>query len=90
MSKPLSHDEIAQKFVEHGVIDFQKMGSLIASIGPELALRDDGWHGIAFGRFNILACMLRAGDVARVVGNLNRASLSAAAIEGVAEATLSQ
>ena len=68
MANSLSHEEIAQRFVNAKVFDFGAMGKLIAELGPELAARDQGWHGINFGRFNVLACMMPPADVARLVG----------------------
>ncbi len=88
MPRNLSHEDIAQHFVKAKVFDFNAMGKLIAEIGPELAVSDLGWHGVNFGRYNILACMLPATDVARLVGNLRAAGLTAAALEGAAEASL--
>jgi hypothetical protein len=69
-------------------LNFEAMGKFVSEAGPELLVRDGGWHGINFGRFNILACMLPASDAARLVGNLHIASQVAAAIEGTAEAGL--
>jgi hypothetical protein len=88
MSKTLSHEDIAQRFLEAKVLDFNAMGKLIAELGPVLAVNDHGWHGVNFGRYNILACMLPAADVARLVGNLQAAALTAAALEGASAASL--
>ncbi len=88
MPKNLSHEDIAQRFVEAKVVDFSAMGKLITELGPVLAVNDHGWHGVNFGRFNILACMLPATDVARLVGNLRVAALTATVLEGAAEASL--
>ncbi|HEV8692746.1 MAG TPA: hypothetical protein VGQ93_00950 [Lysobacter sp.] len=84
MHKQLSHEEITQRFLEAKVIDFNAMGKLIAELGPVLAVNDQGWHGINFGRYNTLACMLPAADVARLVGTLQAATLTAAALENAA------
>jgi hypothetical protein len=88
MKKGLSHEEIAQRFVEARAINFEVMGKLIADLGPSLLVNDQGWHGINFGRFNILACMLQASDIPRLVGGLRSAGLTAAALEGAAEGSL--
>jgi hypothetical protein len=88
MAKSLSHEEIAQKFVEAKAVDFAAMGRFISEIGPTLAVSDQGWHGVVVGRFNFLACMLTASDAARLVGNLRGAGLTAAALEGASEASL--
>jgi len=83
MANSLSHEEIAQRFVNAKVFDFGAMGKLIAELGPELAARDQGWHGI-----NVLACMMPPADVARLVGSLRSAALTAAVIEGAVETGL--
>ena len=57
----------------------------IAELGPALVVNDQGWHGINFGKFNVLACMLTASDVVRLVGNLRVAGLTATAMEGAVE-----
>jgi hypothetical protein len=88
MPKNLSHEDIAQRFVDAKVIDFNAMGKLIAELGPVLAVNDLGWHGVNFGRFNHLACFLRADDVPRLVGNLRAAALTATVLEAAAEASL--
>ncbi|MDP9123159.1 MAG: hypothetical protein M3N82_00900 [Pseudomonadota bacterium] len=88
MPKQLSHEEIAQRFVDAKVIDFDAMGRLIAELGPTLAVSDQGWHGFNFGRFNSLACMMPAADVARLVGNLHGAALTAAVLEGAIDSAL--
>jgi hypothetical protein len=83
MPKNLSHDEIAQRFVEAKVIDFTALGKWIGELGPALAINDHGLHGAIFGRFNYVACMLQAIDVERLVGNLRAAGLTANALENV-------
>lgn len=85
MSSGLSHDDISRRFVDAQVFDFSAMGRLIEELGPELAVSDHGWHGVNFGRYNILACMLPATDLARAVGSLRTAGLTAAAIEDAVE-----
>jgi hypothetical protein len=88
MPHSLSHEDIAKKFVEAKVVDFGAMGKFITELGPVLAVSDSGWHGINIGRYNILACMLPAADVTRLVGNLRVAGLTASVLEGAAEASL--
>jgi hypothetical protein len=88
MPKTLSHEEIAQRFVETKVIDFSAMGKFIAEMGPILAVSSQGWHGVNIGRYNFLACMMPAADVARLVGSLHAAALTAKTLEGAAEASL--
>jgi hypothetical protein len=88
MHSSLSHEDIAKRFVEAKVVDFGAMGRLITELGPVLAVTDLGWHGINLGRFNILACMLPAADVARLVGNLRTAALTASVLESATDASL--
>lgn len=90
MPEKLSHEEIAQRFVEANVIDFSAAGKLIAELGPTLAVSDHGWHGINFGRWNTLACSMPATDVAHLVGNLGGAAVFPAAIKAGAEASRSE
>ena len=40
---------------------------------------DDGLHGVIFGKYNILACMMPAFDLAQLVGDLGAARQIAAA-----------
>jgi hypothetical protein len=84
MSEGLSHEEIAQRFVESKTIDFEAMGRFVSQYGAALTLADKGWHGVNFGRFNVLACMLRAEDVLQTVGNLRAAGLTASIVERLA------
>lgn len=88
MTRDLSHEEIAKRLVEANVVDFGAMGKFITEMGPVLAVNDRGWHGINIGRYNILACMLPASDVARLVGNLRTAGLTASIIESATEDSL--
>lgn len=85
MPKNLSHEEIAERLLQSKAIDFSAMGKFVAELGPLLAVSDQGWHGINFGRFNILACFMPAADAARLVGSLGVAGLTSAALRGAAE-----
>jgi hypothetical protein len=60
------HDEIAARFAKSGSVNFEAAGHFLAEIGPDLLVRDNGVHGIAFGKFSMLACFLRADDFGRV------------------------
>ena len=81
----ISHEEIAQRFLQSEAVNFGALGKFVADVGPELFLHDGGWHGVNFGRFNMLACMLTASDAVRLVGNVRVASQVVAALEGAAE-----
>ena len=88
MPKNLSHEEIAQRFIDAKVVDFAAMGRFITELGPVLAVSDAGWHGVNIGRYNILACMMPAVDAARLVGNLRSAAATSAALEGAVDASV--
>jgi hypothetical protein len=81
MPKDVSHEEIAQRFVDANVIDFKAAGNLIAELGPVWAVHDRGWHGVNFGRFNFQVVCIPPYDAARVVGNLGNVAAVTAAIE---------
>jgi len=70
MPKPLSHEEISVQFLESGSLNFEAAGQFLSKIGPELVTRDEGLHGLITGRFNTLACFLRADDLQNVFGGL--------------------
>jgi hypothetical protein len=72
----LSHEEIARRFVDSKAIDFQAMGKLVAELGPALVLGDKGIHGVVFGKYNSIACMMPAADLARLVGNTRLSGLA--------------
>ena len=58
----LSHEEIAKRFLQSEAVNFGALGKFVAEVGPELFVNDGGWHGVNFGRFNMLARMgLRKG-----------------------------
>lgn len=88
MARDISHEDIAERFIQAKVVDFAAMGKLVAELGPTLALADRGWHGVAFGKFHTLACMMPASDLTRLVGSLGNAGLTAAALEGIANANI--
>lgn len=73
MSEDLTHDTIARRFLESQSVNFEAMGKFITELGPELTVADKGIHGVVFGKYNMLACMLTAHDLANIVGNLRGA-----------------
>jgi hypothetical protein len=80
MPKTISHEEIAERFVQAKVVDFNAMGKLITELGPALVVNDQGWHGVSFGRWNWLACYWRVEDLVRI-SDIRAASQAAAAID---------
>jgi hypothetical protein len=81
MNDYISHEAIATRFVESGSMNFDAVGAFVSKIGPELATRDEGLHGVIYGRFNMLACFLRADDLGNVFGGLRGAGGLAQAVD---------
>lgn len=81
MPEPLSHDDISARFKDSGSLDFDAVGAFMAKLGPELVTRDDGLHGVVYGRFSMLACFLRADDLGVVFGGLRNAAGLAEAVD---------
>jgi hypothetical protein len=81
MRNSISHEDIAARFVDSGALDFDAVGAFVSKIGPELATRDDGLHGVIYGRFNMLACFLRADDLGNVFGGLRGGAGLAQAVD---------
>ena len=88
MHKNLSHEEIAQRFVDAKVIVCCPGRNFVTL--KIVTVSDLGWHGINFGRFNSHACFLPAFDVARLIGSLRGATLTTAALEAGTQASLSE
>jgi hypothetical protein len=85
MSKNISHEEIAQKFVDEKAFDFTNIGKILTELGPTLAAGDNGLHGVIFGRYNSIACFMPAFDVAHVLGALRGSGLAGTIAEDVAK-----
>ena len=66
----LSHEEISNRFLESGALNFEAIGEFVSKNGPELVTRDDGLHGVVYGRFNTLACFWRPDDLGVIFGGL--------------------
>lgn len=81
MPEPLTHEDISARFLESGSLNFDAVGTFVSKIGPDLVTRDDGLHGVIYGRFNTLACFLRADDLGNVFGGLRGAAGLAEAVD---------
>jgi hypothetical protein len=81
MPERLSHEEIAAQFLESGALNFDAIGTFVSKFGPELVTRDDGLHGVIYGRFSTLACIMRADDLRGVFGGLRGAAGLAEAVD---------
>lgn len=68
MADFLGHEEISQRFLDSKSLDFDAVGRFVTDIGPELTIRDDGLHGVLFGKFSTLACILKADDLRQLMG----------------------
>lgn len=77
----LTHDEISKRFLESGALNFEAIGEFVSKIGPSLVTDDDGLHGVIYGKFNTLACILRADDLRHVFGGLRGVSGLAEAVD---------
>lgn len=86
----LSHEDVSRSLVESGAINYEALGQWVTKLGPELAIRDGGWHGVIIGKYNHLACMLTAADLKARVGDLSRYTIAQQAIESAVDATLNQ
>lgn len=70
MASKLTHEAISERFLASDAVKFDGLAKFVADFGPDLVSHDDGLHGVVFGRYNILACMMPAADVAKLVGDL--------------------
>lgn len=70
MPESISHEEISQRFLDSGAVNYEAAAKFVAEIGPELAIRDEGLHGVIFGRYNMIACFKRWDDIRLEQGGL--------------------
>jgi len=81
MAKEILHEDIAARFIQSEVVDFAAMGKFVAEFGPLLTVGDRGWHGVNFGRYNILACFMPASELDHLAGSLRTAGMTSAVLE---------
>src|SRR3954470_17712830 len=82
MPDELSHEEIANRFLESKALDFEAIGRFVTAIGPELVVRDRGLHGVLFGKYSTIACALTADDLNQLLGGgIRRLGRTADAID---------
>ena len=76
-------EQIAEKFLASNALQFDGLAKFVAEAGPELVTNDDGIHGVMFGRYNVLACMMSAKDFLQLIGDLGAARQLAAAAQKI-------
>jgi hypothetical protein len=76
MEEIMENEEIARAFIEAKAVDFEAMGSLVAKLGPQLAVSQVAPKFVLVGRPFVVACMLTARDSAALVGQFQNAELS--------------
>jgi hypothetical protein len=81
MASKLTHEAISEKFLASDAVKFEGLAKFVNDFGPELVSHDDGLHGVVFGKYNILACMMPAFDLAQLVGDLGVARQIAASAQ---------
>lgn len=81
MSDELTHEEITARFLESGAVNFDAMGKFVGAMGPDLASRDGGAHGVILGWFNQISCFLPADGFERLFGGLRNVANVADAVD---------
>jgi len=81
MASKLTHEAISEKFLASDAVKFDGLARFVNEYGPELVTHDDGLHGVIFGKYNILACMMPARDLAQLVGDLGAVRQIAGAVQ---------
>jgi hypothetical protein len=66
----MDNEQIVKRFVEAKAVDFRAIGSVIADLGPELAVSDLGFRGVLIGKPFIIACLMPGPELAQAVGEL--------------------
>ncbi|HEY3625400.1 MAG TPA: hypothetical protein VGL00_03920 [Terracidiphilus sp.] len=52
----ITHDEIVQRFLQSGSVDFNALGKFVAEHGAQIAASGSGDYGVRIGHYNLLAC----------------------------------
>jgi len=74
----ISNQEIVKRFVEAKAVDFNAIGKLVTDLGPSLSSSDIGYRIVLAGRPFIIACLMPAGDIRELVGELRNVNLKSA------------
>jgi hypothetical protein len=73
MSNP--NQEIVKKFVESKAVDFNAIGKVVTELGPALSSSEIGYRVVLLGRPFIIACLMPAGDIRELVGELRNVNI---------------
>lgn len=71
----MDNETIAAQFLESNAVNFDAIGSLVAKLGPELAVSKLGPKFVLVGRPFIIACMLTAREGAELINQFQNAEL---------------
>jgi len=66
----MTNKELVARFVESKAIDFTAIGQVVTELGPALSTSEFGYRMILAGRPFIIACLMPAGDLRELVGEL--------------------
>jgi len=66
----MKNEEIVKRFIEAKAIDFGAIGNLVKELGPALSVDKIGYRIVLSGRPFIIACLMPAGDIRELVGEL--------------------
>jgi hypothetical protein len=67
----MENKEIVKKFIDSKAINFDAIGALVKDLGPALAVDTKvGYRIVLSGRPFIIACLMPAGDLRELVGEL--------------------
>lgn len=71
----MENEAIAARFLEAKAVDFNAIGKLVTTLGPELAVSKVGPKFVLVGRPFIVACMLTARESIGLMSQFQNAEL---------------
>ncbi len=66
----MKNEEIVRKFIDAKAVDFNAIGKIVTELGPALSVSNIGYRIVLSGRPFIIACLMPAGDIRELVGEL--------------------
>ena len=67
----MENKEIVKRFIESKAVNFEAIGALVKDLGPALSVDTKvGYRIVLSGRPFIIACLMPAGDLRELVGEL--------------------